>query len=79
MGRNNVNDINFSFCLTTHFVKTLVLDDVNKLGQQVQIHFNFFLKTLNFLRAKLKILELDQNNLKTPKSKNNTPNIISPM
>ncbi len=78
MGRNNVNDINFSFCVMTCFVKTLVLNDVNKMGQQVQIHFNFFEKTLKFLRAKLKILELHQNNLKTPKSKNNTPNIISP-
>jgi hypothetical protein len=50
-------------------VKTLVLNDVNKMGQQVQSHFNLFEKTLKFLRAKLKILELHQNNLKTPKLK----------
>jgi len=53
MGRNNVNDINFSFCVMTCFVKTLVLNDVNKMGQQVQIHFKFFWKNPKTFESKV--------------------------
>ncbi len=54
------------FCVMIHFVKTMVLNDVNKMGQQVQIHLIFLKKPLKFLKAKLRILELHQNKFEDP-------------
>jgi hypothetical protein len=35
------------------FVKTMVLNDVNKMGQQVQIHLIFFEKTRKIFKSKV--------------------------
>jgi len=35
------------------FVKTLVLNDVNKMGQQVQIHLIFFEETPKIPKSKV--------------------------